>query len=70
MYVGRKLRNLANNNKVLKFSRWDRQVGLTISLNRGNLEELGCFRYLEMDMAVDRTMGAEMKCRVDERAKF
>lgn len=34
-------------------------VGWSVSLNRENLEEMECFRYMGVDMAMDGTMVAE-----------
>lgn len=47
----------------------EREVGYSVSLNGGNLDDVECFRYLGADMIIDGTMGDEISLRMKEGNK-
>lgn len=44
----------------------EKGTGWYVCLNWGNTEEMECFRYLVVDMTVDRIKGTEVSHRVGE----
>lgn len=43
--------------------------GRSVNSNKEDLEEVACYRYLGVNVTVDGTIGAEVKHRVEARAK-